>query len=201
MRHIFRRSGQVTVAAGTVDTGAARGAQEQREQTQAPPNQDTQRPTDNSETRAAPTTPDNNVDTEVGPSGNTGEGGVDPANGASTALSPDPALVGSEVDAAQQALDCISPASRIGQRAIGLIAQADAKAINVQNFSDRYLQPLKTFHSVVSTIAKVHPYAQIALGVLTAAAQLLIDQANLDHEVSDPFNTVKMVYGLLLEDV
>ncbi|KIK23348.1 hypothetical protein PISMIDRAFT_65472, partial [Pisolithus microcarpus 441] len=48
--------------------------------------------------------------------------------------------------------------------------------------------------------AQVHPYTQIALGILTAAAQSLINQATLDHDVSDLLDTVRTVYEFLLED-
>lgn len=60
--------------------------------------------------------------------------------------------------------------------------------------------PLETFHSVVATIAKVHPYTQIALGILTAAAQSLTNQSNLDHDLSDLIGAVRAVYVFLLED-
>ncbi|KIO04620.1 hypothetical protein M404DRAFT_26075 [Pisolithus tinctorius Marx 270] len=65
--------------------------------------------------------------------------------------------------------------------------------------------PLETFHSVVATIVKVHPYTQIVLGILTAAAQAcsplsLTNQSNLDHDLSDLIGAVRAVYVFLLED-
>ncbi|KIN93504.1 hypothetical protein M404DRAFT_1008886, partial [Pisolithus tinctorius Marx 270] len=45
----------------------------------------------------------------------------------------------------------------------------------------------------------VHPYVQFALGILTAASQLLINQANLDNEVFGLLNTVKDLYEFLME--
>ncbi|KIO10747.1 hypothetical protein M404DRAFT_78784, partial [Pisolithus tinctorius Marx 270] len=47
---------------------------------------------------------------------------------------------------------------------------------------------------------QVHPYAQIALGILTSAAQLLISQANLDKAVCDLLDAVRDVYEFLTED-
>ncbi|KAI6006869.1 hypothetical protein EDD15DRAFT_2119733, partial [Pisolithus albus] len=46
----------------------------------------------------------------------------------------------------------------------------------------------------------VHPYAQIALGILTAASNLIIAQANLDNAVSQLLEKVGSVYGFLSED-
>ncbi|KAI6141011.1 hypothetical protein BKA82DRAFT_4341827, partial [Pisolithus tinctorius] len=109
LRHIFRRSNQGSIAAQTADTGASGGSQQQREQTQATPTQDTQMPTHNSETVPMPAAHD--VGTVVGPFGDTSDGAVDPT---STTLSPASALVGSEVDAAQQALDRMAPISGAG---------------------------------------------------------------------------------------
>ncbi|KIO07954.1 hypothetical protein M404DRAFT_378001 [Pisolithus tinctorius Marx 270] len=199
MRRVFRQSNQGPIAAQTADTGAGGGAQEQPERTQAAPTQNTQRPTRGSET--GPCMPAaHDVDTVVGPSGDTSEGAVGPPSGANTALDPVSALVRSEVDDAQQTLDRMTPMAGIGQLATELVAQADTAAASVQNFSNTYLLPLKTFNSVVTGIANVHPYAQIALGILTAAAQSLLNQVNLDRDVADLLDTVKTVYGFLLED-
>ncbi|KIK15540.1 hypothetical protein PISMIDRAFT_320776, partial [Pisolithus microcarpus 441] len=51
----------------------------------------------------------------------------------------------------------------------------------------------------VTSLSNVHPYVQFALGILTAASQLLIDQANLDSEVFGLLNTVKDLYEFLME--
>ncbi|KAI6118433.1 hypothetical protein F5141DRAFT_619332 [Pisolithus sp. B1] len=166
MRHIFHRSNKSSVA------GTASGAQEQREQTQAAQTQDTQGPTDNLETGAVLAAPGSNVNTTVGLLDDTSKGGVDPGYGVHATPSPAPASVGSEVNTARWALDLVTPISRIDQTTIGLVMEANTAVASIQNFSDTYLQPLKVFNSVVTTVAKVHPYAQIALGILTAAAQV-----------------------------
>ncbi|KAI6147837.1 hypothetical protein BKA82DRAFT_33971, partial [Pisolithus tinctorius] len=185
VKHIFHRSKQGSVAAEVADTYAAGGAHVQREQNQASLTQDTQRPNDNSEIGPVPAMHVRNADTATGPCGDTSNSAVEPTNDASAALSPVSVLIGSEVDTAQQALNGMTSIPGIGQTATELVAQADTAVANIQNFSNTYLQPLKTFNSVVTTIAQVHPYAQIALGILTAAAQSLINQADLDNEVSN----------------
>lgn len=71
---------------------------------------------------------------------------------------------------------------------------------NTQNISDTYRQPLIIFNSVVSSIASLNPFARIALGVLTAASQALINQVDLDNEVFGLFDTVRGVYAFLTEE-
>ncbi|KIK11277.1 hypothetical protein PISMIDRAFT_508624, partial [Pisolithus microcarpus 441] len=46
----------------------------------------------------------------------------------------------------------------------------------------------------------VHPYAQVALGILTAASRLIIAQANRDYAVSQLLEKVGSVYAFLSED-
>ncbi|KAI6167650.1 hypothetical protein EDD17DRAFT_1533716, partial [Pisolithus thermaeus] len=70
----------------------------------------------------------------------------------------------------------------------------------IQNLNDTYLQPFITFSSTVATIAQVHPYATLALGILNAAAQSLIKQAKIDDDMFDLFDTLRTVYNFLLED-
>ncbi|KAI5990660.1 hypothetical protein EDD15DRAFT_2578411 [Pisolithus albus] len=107
---------------------------------------------------------------------------------------------GGDVDAAQQAFKIIAPVPSSGEIAVNIIGQADMAVTNLQNLSDTYLRPLQVFNNVVTTLANVHPYAQIALGILTAASNLIIAQANLDHAVLQLLEKVGSVYGFLSED-
>ncbi|KAI6167656.1 hypothetical protein EDD17DRAFT_855067 [Pisolithus thermaeus] len=193
-RHFFHRSSQGSVK------GTARGEQEQGKEVQVLVIQDTQGPTDNPETGGVLAVPDSNVDTTVGPIGDAGKDAADPNSGANTTPILVPAPIGSELDTAQEALERMTTIPRVGQTAIDFVTQADSAVANILTFNNTYLQPLKVFSSVVNTVAQVHPYAQIALGILTAAAQSLINQANLDRDVSDLFGTVRAVYEFLLED-
>ncbi|KAI6161929.1 hypothetical protein EDD17DRAFT_1896623 [Pisolithus thermaeus] len=65
---------------------------------------------------------------------------------------------------------------------------------------DSYLTPLKTFNSVVTTIAGLHPYAAIALATLTTAANLILAQANLDTTIHDLLAKILTVYQFLSGD-
>ncbi|KAI6151174.1 hypothetical protein BKA82DRAFT_3122966 [Pisolithus tinctorius] len=84
--------------------------------------------------------------------------------------SPMRALVGSQGDAAQQALDCMTPISCVGEMAVD-VERGHSTTANIRAISDTNLQTLRIFNSVVITITNVHPYTQIALGMLTSASQ------------------------------
>ncbi|KAI6112058.1 hypothetical protein EV401DRAFT_235076 [Pisolithus croceorrhizus] len=149
IRHFFHRSNQGSVAS------PARGVQEQGKQDQAAPAHDTQGPTDNSGTGTVPAAPGNNVDATVRPTGDTGKDTADPNSGANTTPTPAPVPVGGELDVAQQGLEHMQPIPHVGQTAAELVKKANTGVDNIQNFSDTYLQPLKIFSSVVTTVAQV----------------------------------------------
>lgn len=93
------------------------------------------------------------------------------------------------------------PIPRVGQTATELVVQADAATAGIQNFSDTYLQPLKIFNSVVTTIA------QIALGVVTSAVRVRSHSGYLRCPPHAAFRTCTRRYpaslmqlGFLLED-
>ncbi|KAL4075164.1 hypothetical protein V8B97DRAFT_1544571 [Scleroderma yunnanense] len=85
------------------------------------------------------------------------------------------------------------------QHVVKFVGGIDTTVSQIDTISSTYLRPLKTFNSVVGTIANIHPYAQIALGLLTSATQLVITQANLDSSVSSLLAKVQNVYEFLLE--
>ncbi|KAL4064052.1 hypothetical protein V8B97DRAFT_1349523 [Scleroderma yunnanense] len=63
-----------------------------------------------------------------------------------------------------------------------------------------FLQPLTIFNTVVSGIANVHPYAQMALSALGAASKMILSQANLDASIADLVYRIKQTYELILEN-
>ncbi|KIK21039.1 hypothetical protein PISMIDRAFT_681748 [Pisolithus microcarpus 441] len=103
------------------------------------------------------------------------------------------------VDDAARAFNTMHPMSRLGEGAVNLINDTNAAFTDIQNIADTYLKPLEIFNEVVTTLAKIHPYAQIALGILTAASQLLMKQANLDKAVLSLLQTIRTVYEFLTE--
>ncbi|KAI6114381.1 hypothetical protein F5141DRAFT_707706 [Pisolithus sp. B1] len=83
-----------------------------------------------------------------------------------------PVTVGTQVDAARLGLDAMTSVPRMGQTAADYVAKANTADADIQSLKNTYLQPLKLFNSVVTNIANVHPYAQVALGILTAASNV-----------------------------
>ncbi|KAI6095998.1 hypothetical protein F5141DRAFT_623095 [Pisolithus sp. B1] len=70
---------------------------------------------------------------------------------------PDPtaASAGNDVDAAVEEFDGINPLSPIAKGAVDSMGSANAASTEVQALSDTYLEPLRVFNSVVSTLANV----------------------------------------------
>ncbi|KIK11844.1 hypothetical protein PISMIDRAFT_19183 [Pisolithus microcarpus 441] len=95
-------------------------------------------------------------------------------------------------------MDGLNPIPPALQAAVGLVGQADTAMTSIQNI-EAILQPLKLFNSFITTLLNVHPYVQLALGILTGVSQLLINQANLDNEMFGLLTTVKDVYKFLME--
>ncbi|KAG2143439.1 uncharacterized protein EDB93DRAFT_1105281 [Suillus bovinus] len=77
-------------------------------------------------------------------------------------------------------------------------AQADLTAAD--GFQDTYLKPLKIFDDVIGKIANVHPYANMALGVLSCAAKIIIAQADRDAAVLELLNKLGEVYSFITQD-
>ncbi|KAG2151029.1 uncharacterized protein EDB93DRAFT_1103260 [Suillus bovinus] len=77
-------------------------------------------------------------------------------------------------------------------------AQADLTAVD--GFQDTYLKPLKIFDHVIGKIADVHPYAKMALGVLSCAAKIIIAQADRDAGVLKLLDKLCEVYSFMTQD-
>lgn len=99
-----------------------------------------------------------------------------------------------DASAAEKGLDLASVVPLTVQYAVDLVGDFYVVASQIATISLTSLQPLETFNSLVSTIANVHPYTQVALGVLTSAAQLIITQANLGDSVSGLLPKIQSVY-------
>ena len=94
-----------------------------------------------------------------------------------------------EIDAADKELDATAPVPRVTQHAVELVGGTNIAVSQIGTISSTYLQPFKTFNKAVGAIAhvrlslaavedsnwhcpQIHPYTQMALGVLTSAAQV-----------------------------
>ncbi|KAH7903331.1 hypothetical protein BJ138DRAFT_164459, partial [Hygrophoropsis aurantiaca] len=65
---------------------------------------------------------------------------------------------------------------------------------DADNFQSTYLQPLKIFDAVISKISDVHPYAKIALGVLSTASKIILAQDSRDEAVLRLLTKLDQVY-------
>ncbi|KAG2047368.1 hypothetical protein BDR06DRAFT_976793 [Suillus hirtellus] len=65
---------------------------------------------------------------------------------------------------------------------------------SIDSIGTTYLQPLRIFDTVVGTIAEVHPYAKMALGVLSCASKIILAQANRDEAVLDLYKKLGQVF-------
>lgn len=113
---------------------------------------------------------------------------------------PIPPSIAGNISAADQAVSGAKPASRVTLGVIAATNNVNTGFDTIESFSDTYLQPFKVFNAIVTTLSNIHPYAQIALGILTAASQVLMRQVNIDSAVSGLLDTVKRVYEFLTED-
>ncbi|KAI6139910.1 hypothetical protein EDD17DRAFT_332809 [Pisolithus thermaeus] len=96
----------------------------------------------------------------------------------------------SGVDDAAQAFSNIDPLSHLGGRAVNIVTNANTAFTDIQNTTDVYLKPFRVFNEVVTTLSKVHPYAQVALGILTAVSQVppsvSYTQGSIQPTANDP---------------
>ncbi|KAG2108716.1 uncharacterized protein F5147DRAFT_576621 [Suillus discolor] len=67
-------------------------------------------------------------------------------------------------------------------------------------FQDTYLQPLRIFDDIIGQLADVHPYAKIALGVLSCASKMVIAQSDRDQAVHRLVDKLDQVFGFMIQD-
>ncbi|KIK32514.1 hypothetical protein CY34DRAFT_18997 [Suillus luteus UH-Slu-Lm8-n1] len=72
-------------------------------------------------------------------------------------------------------------------------AQEDLDVLD--NFEETYLQPLKIFEAVIGEISNAHPYAKIALGVLSYAAKIILAQRDRDDAIHELLKKLGEVYS------
>ncbi|KAI6103703.1 hypothetical protein EDD16DRAFT_299992 [Pisolithus croceorrhizus] len=189
---VTQDSGEAQVApdqdAAEATTGG--GAQEQQEQPQAAP-------TKNLEKLAAKPNlePKPKLQPEPEP-----EPKLDPIPKLKPESEPTPATAGHAINAAAKELSGVEFISNATKGAVGAVGIVNTTASGIQTLSDTYLKPFKVFNQVVSALANVHPYTQVALGVLTSVSQLFLNQASLDKAVSDLLDTIRNVYEWLVHE-
>ncbi|KAG2351399.1 hypothetical protein BDR07DRAFT_32913 [Suillus spraguei] len=66
--------------------------------------------------------------------------------------------------------------------------------------ADTHIEPLKIFDEVIGKLADVHPYAKMALGVLSWAAKIIVAQADRDKAVLELLKKISEVYSFIMQD-
>ncbi|KIL56157.1 hypothetical protein M378DRAFT_539841 [Amanita muscaria Koide BX008] len=85
------------------------------------------------------------------------------------------------------------------QKAIEHGTQSPA-VLDKADMAANFLKPLKAFDSVVKGLADVHPYAKVALSVLSWASQAILAQANRDKLIQELQSRIADVYEFMLGD-
>ncbi|KAG1899839.1 uncharacterized protein F5891DRAFT_380633 [Suillus fuscotomentosus] len=113
-------------------------------------------------------------------------------------LPPDTTLMSETLAHAQTGVAGISPIQGIVQNATSAIGDLQSDSDTIDQFST-ILGTLRTFHTIADQIANLHPYAKLALSILTQASKMILGQANLDAAVSDLLDKVSNIYVLVIE--
>ncbi|KAG2335671.1 hypothetical protein BDR05DRAFT_1006571 [Suillus weaverae] len=110
------------------------------------------------------------------------------------------AITQSALQDAQEAAKRIHPLSGPAITVASVAQDAPADLDAAYNFQDTYLKPLRIFDSVIGEIADVHPYAKMALGVLSCAAKMILAQTDRDAAVLKLLEKLCQVYGFMTQD-
>ncbi|KAG1904384.1 uncharacterized protein F5891DRAFT_1275928 [Suillus fuscotomentosus] len=113
---------------------------------------------------------------------------------------PGPKSPDAELQGAHEASEHMKTFGGRAQSVTSAAANAPAGLAAADDFQTNYLQPLKIFDSVIAKIADVHPYAKMALGVLSAAAKIILAQAKRDESMDRLLQKLDEVYGFITRD-
>ncbi|KAG2136500.1 uncharacterized protein EDB93DRAFT_1339417, partial [Suillus bovinus] len=111
-----------------------------------------------------------------------------------------PKSTDAELQGAHEALEHMRTLRGPVQSVTSAASNASADLTTAGDFSTTYLQPLKIFDTAIEKIANVHPYAKMSLGVLSAAAKIILAQAERDKSVHRLCQKLDQVYGFIIQD-
>ncbi|KAG2357218.1 hypothetical protein BDR07DRAFT_1463660, partial [Suillus spraguei] len=106
----------------------------------------------------------------------------------------------SALQAAKEAVKLMKPLSGPVTSGISAAQNAPADLDDACDFEETYLKPLKIFDSVIGKLADVHPYAKIALGILSCASKMVIAQSDRDQTVHRLVEKLDQVYGFMIQE-
>ncbi|KAG2338716.1 hypothetical protein BDR05DRAFT_1041822 [Suillus weaverae] len=101
---------------------------------------------------------------------------------------------------AQEAAKLIHPLSGPAITVASYAQDAPADLDAAYTFQDTCLKPLRIFDSVIGELANLHPYAKMALGVLSYAAKMILAQADRDTALLKLLEKLGEIYGFITQD-
>ncbi|KAG1840890.1 hypothetical protein C8R48DRAFT_765866, partial [Suillus tomentosus] len=113
---------------------------------------------------------------------------------------PDTQLVSAELQAACDSAQSMRVPGKHVSSAASAADSASAGLAAAADFEKTYLQPLKIIDGVLDKIADLHPYAKMALGVLSAASKIIIAQADRDKSICSLLEKLAEVYRFMTLD-
>ncbi|KAG6331908.1 hypothetical protein ID866_7178 [Astraeus odoratus] len=120
--------------------------------------------------------------------------------GSSTAQAIHEDMVSKALEDAKKDIQPVQEVPVTAKQYVNVIGTANNVMQQIDTFDATYLQPLQTFNIVVKTIADVHPYVRMALGVLSWASQTIITQANRDASINALLFKICEFYNFITED-
>ncbi|KAG2158585.1 uncharacterized protein EDB93DRAFT_554165 [Suillus bovinus] len=107
---------------------------------------------------------------------------------------------GSVLRGAQEVANRMHPLSGPAITAASVVEGGPEDLDAADDFQDTYLKPLKIFDDVIGKIADLHPYAKMALGVLSWTAKIILAQADRDAAVLELLKKLCEVYDFIIQD-
>ncbi|KAG2102842.1 uncharacterized protein F5147DRAFT_654925 [Suillus discolor] len=106
----------------------------------------------------------------------------------------------SAVQDAQQSANCMHPLLGPAITAASVVKGAQEDLDDADSLQETYLKPLRIFDDVIGKIADLHPYAKMALGMLSWTAKVILAQADRDAAVLELLKKLSEVYDFMTQD-
>ncbi|KAG2098420.1 uncharacterized protein F5147DRAFT_839624 [Suillus discolor] len=101
---------------------------------------------------------------------------------------------------AQQGANRMHPLSGPAITAASVVEGAQEDLDDADSLQETYLKPLRIFDDVIGKITELHPYAKMALGVLSWTAKVILAQADRDAAVLELLKKLSEVYDFMTQD-
>ncbi|KAG6330760.1 hypothetical protein ID866_8329 [Astraeus odoratus] len=109
-------------------------------------------------------------------------------------------MVSKALEDAKSGIEQVQGIPGMAKRYTNVVGAANNTMQQFDTFNATYLQPLQTFNTVVKNISHVHPYAKMALGVLSWASETIIAQENRDASINALTLKICEFYKFITED-